>query len=334
VYLNLRAINILNLFKIPVYLLIILFFVLLTFIVIVLTNTGSKSLDTTSPNPDAVIPPFESNEQISSEQILRNISINNAIYVEDLVYNWQNIFDIFTYNANDSALTAQDSASRSQVIAKMLKNPNRRFYKGAADEILAQYGDVILDECKHYNLDWRLVLAMIKQESAFTPDAISHAGAYGFMQIMPRTGSMLERQLKIEDHRSPKNNLIAGIYYYAMLVGRYHEAGDTNKYKFALAAYNAGSGHVEDAMSIAYYFREDYFNWDIVKEYMKLLSSGNDSIHTSVWGTRPPNGVFANWSEPYYYVENISWYWQQYKKLYPLPKDNPESKKKKKRKKS
>ena len=62
---------------------------------------------------------------------------------------------------------------------------------------------------------------MIRQESAFTSDAVSHAGAYGFMQIMPKTGSMLEQTLKLDDHRSPVNNLKAGIYYYAMLVGRF-----------------------------------------------------------------------------------------------------------------
>ncbi|HEY3250537.1 MAG TPA: transglycosylase SLT domain-containing protein, partial [Ignavibacteria bacterium] len=220
----------------------------------------------------------------------------------------------------------------NQIILKILKNPNRKFSKGPSDEILAEYGDVLLEECAYYKLDWRLILAMIKQESAFIPDAISHAGAYGFMQIMPRTGSMLEQELKIEEHRSPKNNLIAGIYYYATLVGRYNEAGDTNKYKFALAAYNAGSGHVEDAMSIAYYNNENYFDWNLVKEYMKLLAPGNDSLHRQIWGVHPPNGVFANWKEPYYYVDNIIYNWSQYKKVYPLPEDNPKKQRKKRKK--
>jgi membrane-bound lytic murein transglycosylase MltF len=154
------------------------------------------------------------------------------------------------------------------------------------------------------------------------------------MQIMPRTGSMLQQQLNLDDHRSPINNLRAGIYYYATLVGRYNDAGDTNKYKFALAAYNAGSGRVEDAMSFAYYFNENYFDWDVVKEYMKLLAPGNDSLHKIVWGGRPPNGPFPNWKEPYHYVDNIMWYWQQYKKIYPLPEDKKKSGTTKKKKKN
>lgn len=309
-----------------------MFIVILIVIILKYATVGQKSIETTNPNPESVIPPVETGQKPNTEDMIKKISYVNAIYVEDMVYNWQNIFDIFTYNSKDTSIIA-DSDSKNKILDKILRNPNRRFSKGSSDQILAEYGDVILKECAYYKIDWRLVLAIIKQESAFSPDAVSHAGAYGFMQIMPGTGSMLEQQLKIDEHRSPKNNLIAGIYYFATLVGRYNEAGDTNKYCFALAAYNAGSGHVEDAMSIAYYFGENYFNWNIVKDYMQLLAPGNDSLHQKIWGSRPPNGVFANWKEPYYYVENIMWYWPQYKKLYPIPEDNPKSIKKSKKKK-
>jgi hypothetical protein len=330
---NLKTINIHSLMKIPVLLLGLLLLVVIAVIVLVYSNYSKKTIESAGDNPESVIPPVETQEKQNKEVQLQSISIKNAIYVEDLVYNWQNILDIFTYNVNDSAFSSQDSALHSQVITKILTNPNRKFSKGASDEILAQYGDVLLEECKYYKLDWRLILAMMKQESAFVPDAVSHAGAYGFMQIMPKTGSMLERQLQLEEHRSPKNNLIAGIYYYASLVGRYYGAGDTNRYKFALAAYNAGSGHVEDAMSIAYYFHDNYFDWDVVKEYMPYLAPGNDSLHIKIWGHNPPAGVFANWKEPYHYVDSIIYFWQQYKKLYPLPEDNQRSGKKKKNKK-
>ena len=151
--------------------------------------------------------------------------------------------------------------------------------------------------------------------------------------LHPAVFSSLEQTLNLEDHRSPVNNLKAGIYYYAMLVGRYNDCGDTNKYRFALAAYNAGSGHVEDAMSIAYYFKQNYLDWNYVKEDMKLLAPANDSLQRAICGSRPPNGTFANWKEPYNYVENIIYFWDQYKKIYPLPEDNPKGQKKKKKKK-
>jgi len=331
---NFKAIIFQNLLKIPGILLGLLLIIVIAVIIMVYTNYSKKKIEAVNDNPESVIPPVETEVKQNSGIQIQTISIKNAIYVEDLVYNWQNILDIFTYNVNDSAFFSQDSAAHNQVVTKILTNPNRKFSRGASDEILMMYGDVLLDECKYYKLDWRLILAMIKQESAFVPDAVSHAGAYGFMQIMPKTGSMLERQLQIEEHRSPKNNLIAGIYYYASLVGRYYGAGDTNRYKFALASYNAGSGHVEDAMSIAYYYHDNYFDWDIVKEYMPYLAPGNDSLHIKIWGHNPPAGVFANWKEPYHYVDNITYYWQQYKKLYPLPEDTQKSTKKKNKKKS
>lgn len=330
---NLKSLKPENLVKLPTILVAIMVIIVIVTLIVKFSDFSSGKVEPKSPNPESVIPPVETNPKKQQDDYLKNVSYNNAIYFEDAFYSWQNLFDIFAYNSNDSAFSLNDSIARYQNLVKIIKNPNRKFNKAGADKILQEYGDVILEECNYYKMDWRLILAMIKQESAFTPDAVSHAGAYGFMQIMPRTGSMLEATLNLEDHRSPVNNLKAGIYYYAMLVGRFDGAGDTNKYKFALASYNAGSGHVEDAMSMAYYFNDDYLDWDIVKEYMKLLAPGNDSLHQLVWGARPPNGVFANWKEPYNYVDNIIWFWQQYKRTFPIPEDNPKSHTKKKKKK-
>lgn len=331
---NLKYIKIENLLKIPSLVIGIMIIIVIAVIISRMSDIGTSAVETRSTNPDAVIPPIETQVENKSDEYLKRVSYNNAISIESAFLGWQDLFDIFAYNAGDSVFREGDSTKRYETLVNIIKNPNRKFYKAGSDEILEEYGEIILEECAYYKLDWRLVLAMIKQESAFTSDAVSHAGAYGFMQIMPRTGSMLEQTLKLEDHRSPDNNLKAGIYYYAMLVGRYDGAGDTNKYKFALAAYNAGSGHVEDAMSLAYYHNENYLDWNVVKEYMKLLAPGNDSLHRLVWGSSPPHRVFANWKEPYNYVDNIIWFWQQYKKVYPLPEDNPNYRNTKKKKKS
>jgi len=331
VIVGLKSLKIDSLLKIPTILIAVMVIIVIITIITQLTNIGGSTIDTKSSNPESVIPPVETKTEKQQADYLKTASYYNAINIENAFYGWQNLFDIFTYNAGDGTFNTTDSAAKYQNLIRIIRNPNRTFYKGNSDRILEEYGNVIFDECAYYKIDWRLILAMIKQESAFTPDAVSHAGAYGFMQIMPKTGSMLEQTLNLEDHRSPVNNLKAGIYYYALLVGRFYDAGDSNKYKFALASYNAGSGHVEDAMSMAYYFNENYLNWDIVKEYMKLLAPGNDSLQQKVWGSRPPNGVFANWKEPYYYVDNIIWYWQQYKKIYPLPEDNPKKQKKKRK---
>lgn len=312
-----------------------MFLTVIIVIVLKFSDISSTLLGLKSSNPENVIPPVQTDYVPGSDPSVyfNRQSIRNLRTFEDIIYNWQNIFNIFTSNPQNRDLRYSLSTPSLESISKNVQETPVKFYKGSSDEVLAQFGSLIKDECKYYNLDWRLVLAIIKQESAFMPDAESHAGAFGFMQIMPKTGSSLEQTLNLEEHHSPTNNLKAGIYYYALLVARYNDCGDTNKYKFALAAYNAGSGHVEDAMSIAYYFGKNYLDWNIVKETMKLLAPPNDSLHRLVWNSRPPNGTFSNWKEPYNYVENIMYYWDQYRKIYPIPEDTPKGTVKKKKKK-
>jgi hypothetical protein len=69
-------------------------------------------------------------------------------------------------------------------------------------------------------------------------------------------------------------------------------------------------------MSIAYYHGKDYLKWENVKEALKLLGPENDSLHTLIWGSKPPAGIFTNWKEPVNYVYNIIYYWNEYKKIY------------------
>jgi soluble lytic murein transglycosylase len=85
-----------------------------------------------------------------------------------------------------------------------------------------------------------LVLAVIRQESAFYTGAVSGAGARGLMQIMPATARRVARQIKVRYSRKkllsdPEYNLRLGRAYLADLTERYG-----GSYILALAAYNAG----------------------------------------------------------------------------------------------
>ena len=89
-----------------------------------------------------------------------------------------------------------------------------------------------------------LVLAVIRQESAFDPAAVSRAGALGLMQLLPRTARQVARQLKLRYSRErltddPKYNLRLGRAYLSELIERYD-----GSYILALAAYNAGPARV------------------------------------------------------------------------------------------
>ena len=89
---------------------------------------------------------------------------------------------------------------------------------------------------ERYELPPDLVRAVIRQESAFDPFAVSVKGAQGLMQLMPGTA----RRFGVQDVFDPAENVLGGVKYLRFLMDRYE--GDT---RLALAAYNAGEGAVD-----------------------------------------------------------------------------------------
>lgn len=254
--------------------------------------------------------------------------------LEKYMVNWRDILDIVSFNKSFVMNDSARSIEKFEMIIKTMDRKTMYFTPGNVAELVDKYGDMIKEQCTHYKLDWRIILAMIRQESYFNPNAVSRAGAYGFMQIMPRTGQGLQNELNLEDTKTPANNLTAGMYYYATLVGAFEFTGE-EKYKFALAAYNAGLQRVVDAMTITNYFGKDYNKWDNVKESYPYLASNQDSIQKLVWpkSGRPPGGNLNNWMEPYKYVEYIIFYYENYKQYYPNNLEEPKKKNTTKKKK-
>ncbi len=106
-----------------------------------------------------------------------------------------------------------------------------------------EYTDIIEKYSSQYDLDPYLVLAVIRVESRFIPDAVSHKNARGLMQITEKTGEWAADKLQLVDYTQeklfdPETNIRIGCWYLNTL---FHEFTDTD---LMLAAYNGGSGNV------------------------------------------------------------------------------------------
>lgn len=108
-------------------------------------------------------------------------------------------------------------------------------------ELPIKYTEEIEFYSQKYKISPSLVFAVIKTESGFDRNAISHAGAIGLMQVMPKTAQQIANELKISEFNlcAPKTNINFGCYYLSQLLSRYANE------KTALAAYNAGSGNAD-----------------------------------------------------------------------------------------
>lgn len=103
------------------------------------------------------------------------------------------------------------------------------------------YDDLIREIADRYDLEYALVKAVIKAESAFNRMAVSPKGALGLMQLMPRTAA----QHQVRNAFLPRDNIEGGCRHLRMLLERY--GGNVT---LAVAAYNAGSQRVEEARGI------------------------------------------------------------------------------------
>ncbi len=136
---------------------------------------------------------------------------------------------------------------------------------------ISEYDEMVKKLAKQYNWDWRLISAIIYQESRFNSNAGSWAGACGLMQIMPSTAE----RLGVKNCRDPQQNVKGGILLLNWLNKQFVESipDSTQRIKFVLASYNIGLGHVKDAQRLAEKYGKDRFVWDGNVDYFLLNKS-------------------------------------------------------------
>ncbi|WP_028116497.1 membrane-bound lytic murein transglycosylase MltC [Ferrimonas senticii] len=117
-----------------------------------------------------------------------------------------------------------------------------------------QYAHLIRDAAKRYNLSEDLIYAIVKTESSFNPYAVSHAGAYGLMQVIPKTAgadvfNLVKGRNDIPTKEylfDPASNIDTGAAYFHILKTRYLKEvqNSTSLHYSMISAYNGGTGGV------------------------------------------------------------------------------------------
>jgi membrane-bound lytic murein transglycosylase F len=162
---------------------------------------------------------------------------------------------------------------------------------------LPAYQTLFEETAIQYDIDWHLLAAVAYQESHWNPKARSPTGVRGLMMLTLSTA----REMKIKNRLDPLQSLQGGAAYLKKLKGRLPKRiVEPDRTLMALAAYNVGLGHLEDARILTQRNGKNPDIWIDVREHLPLLSN-KQYYATLKYG-------FARGSEPVTYVDNIQYY--------------------------
>lgn len=162
---------------------------------------------------------------------------------------------------------------------------------------LPKYKNTIIETSIKYGFDWKLIAAVVYQESHFDPNAESFTNVRGLMQVTTDTA----QEMGIKNRLSPTQSILAGIKYLDKMKHKFdYIEDDYERILFALASYNVGYGHVKDAMQIVKEMGQDETKWRNLKKALPFLSR-------SKYYKKTRHGYARGW-EPVQYVDRILTY--------------------------
>jgi len=162
------------------------------------------------------------------------------------------------------------------IYARYFKNPRsirshveHRADAGISGNHLSPYDDIVRRHAAKHGFDWPLIVAIMYRESRFDPKVRSWAGARGLMQLLPVTA----QRFGVTDLDDPETSIIGGLRLLDWLYQQMEpELSVKDRTWFALAAYNAGLGHLLDARRLAREMNLDPDRWfeNVEKAMLKL----------------------------------------------------------------
>lgn len=184
---------------------------------------------------------------------------------------------------------------------------DRRSLGEIQNGIISPFDDIIKKRATEMNWDWRLLAAMIQQESRFNPNAESRFGAAGLMQVMPNTSERFG--VSGPDIFNPELNIKAGTGFLLWLEDYWSKklSDTTDIIPFCLASYNVGLGHVIDARNLALKYG---LKPDVWKDNVEVMLK-NKMLPKYYQDPVVEHG-YCRGSEPYHYVRHVMDTYQYY----------------------
>ncbi|MGH8262669.1 MAG: membrane-bound lytic murein transglycosylase MltF [Steroidobacteraceae bacterium] len=196
-----------------------------------------------------------------------------------------------------------ESGALAELVDRYFGQNDRFEYVGARDFIahiggrLPTYREWFKEAAASVGEDWRLLAAIGYQESQWNPDAISPTGVRGIMMLTEDTA----RAVGIVDRADPRQSILGGARYFISLRDMIPERiGEPDRTWLALAAYNVGYGHLEDARILTQMRHHNPDSWQDVRAHLPLLAQEK-------WYAQVKRGYARGW-EPVRFVDNVRAY--------------------------
>lgn len=218
----------------------------------------------------------------------------------------------FKSKANKSTIA---EVKRKYFKRKQLPAKANKIYSSLNGEKLSPYDQIIKNESKKMGWDWRLISAVIYQESKFETWKESWAGAFGIFQFMPATAE----SYGIDKSSSAEAQIKAGIRKLNKNFNQWlKEIKDSTEcIKFTLATFNAGRGHINDGRALAreYGLKDSVWN-DHVAEMVRNLSKPSYYKQDCV------RHGYCRGTETYDYIIKIMQRFKEYQAAFPDTKNS------------
>jgi membrane-bound lytic murein transglycosylase F len=132
--------------------------------------------------------------------------------------------------------------------------------------VISPYDSLFQVVADEFDLDWLMLTAIAAQESKFDPSSVSWMGAVGLMQVLPRFSEISEDSLMIAEVSAREGARIIKDH-----LQHYSYMDTTNQWKFALATYNAGLGHLADARRLSIDRNDNPNEWQNISDSLLKL---------------------------------------------------------------